>query len=87
MSFRPDVNTNKSIFYSFFLFLYHFPETRINNSLVSKYHPDFWIDGKWRCCAQTEKMAVGCIEYDPTRNGMGFFKTILTFKIFIPRKK
>uniref|UniRef100_A0A8B9T2B6 Tyrosine-protein kinase n=1 Tax=Anas platyrhynchos TaxID=8839 RepID=A0A8B9T2B6_ANAPL len=43
-------------------------ETRINNSLVSKYHPDFWIDGKWRCCAQTEKMAVGCIEYDPTRN-------------------
>uniref|UniRef100_A0A8C9F819 Tyrosine-protein kinase n=1 Tax=Pavo cristatus TaxID=9049 RepID=A0A8C9F819_PAVCR len=40
-----------------------------NNSLVSKYHPDFWIDGKWRCCAQTEKMAVGCIEYDPTKTG------------------
>uniref|UniRef100_A0A672U9U9 Tyrosine-protein kinase n=1 Tax=Strigops habroptila TaxID=2489341 RepID=A0A672U9U9_STRHB len=33
-----------------------------NNSLVSKCHPDFWIDGKWRCCAQTEKMAVGCVE-------------------------
>ncbi|XP_030360715.1 tyrosine-protein kinase ITK/TSK [Strigops habroptila] len=39
-----------------------------NNSLVSKCHPDFWIDGKWRCCAQTEKMAVGCVEYDPTKN-------------------
>uniref|UniRef100_A0A8C6IWY6 Tyrosine-protein kinase n=1 Tax=Melopsittacus undulatus TaxID=13146 RepID=A0A8C6IWY6_MELUD len=39
-----------------------------NNSLVSKCHPDFWIDGKWICCAQTEKMAVGCVEYDPTKN-------------------
>ncbi|XP_010164592.1 tyrosine-protein kinase ITK/TSK isoform X1 [Antrostomus carolinensis] len=43
-------------------------ETRNNNSLVSKCHPDFWIDGKWRCCAQTEKMATGCVEYDPTKN-------------------
>ncbi|XP_075297743.1 tyrosine-protein kinase ITK/TSK [Opisthocomus hoazin] len=43
-------------------------ETRNNNSLVSKCHPDFWIDGKWRCCAQTEKMAAGCVEYDPTKN-------------------
>ncbi|KFQ98594.1 Tyrosine-protein kinase ITK/TSK [Nipponia nippon] len=42
-------------------------ETRNNNSLVSKCHPDFWIDGKWRCCAQTEKMAAGCVEYDPTK--------------------
>uniref|UniRef100_A0A672U655 Tyrosine-protein kinase n=1 Tax=Strigops habroptila TaxID=2489341 RepID=A0A672U655_STRHB len=57
-----------------------------NNSLVSKCHPDFWIDGKWRCCAQTEKMAVGCVEYDPTKNGMGFVKTIPTLKIFIPSK-
>ncbi|XP_074912349.1 tyrosine-protein kinase ITK/TSK [Buteo buteo] len=43
-------------------------ETRSNNSLVSKCHPDFWIDGRWRCCAQTEKMAPGCVEYDPTKN-------------------
>ncbi|XP_009563530.2 tyrosine-protein kinase ITK/TSK [Cuculus canorus] len=43
-------------------------ETRNNNNLVSKCHPDFWIDGKWRCCAQTEKMAPGCVEYDPTKN-------------------
>ncbi|XP_064018044.1 tyrosine-protein kinase ITK/TSK isoform X2 [Pogoniulus pusillus] len=42
-------------------------ETRNNNSLVSKCHPDFWMDGKWRCCAQTEKMAAGCVEYDPTK--------------------
>ncbi|XP_039241178.1 tyrosine-protein kinase ITK/TSK isoform X2 [Pipra filicauda] len=43
-------------------------ETRNNNSLVSKCHPDFWLDGKWRCCAQTEKMALGCVEYDPSKN-------------------
>ncbi|NWH77104.1 ITK kinase, partial [Piaya cayana] len=43
-------------------------ETRNNNNLISKCHPDFWIDGKWRCCAQTEKMAPGCVEYDPTKN-------------------
>ncbi|KFU92954.1 Tyrosine-protein kinase ITK/TSK [Chaetura pelagica] len=42
-------------------------ETMNNNSLTSKCHPDFWIDGKWRCCAQTEKMAAGCVEYDPTK--------------------
>uniref|UniRef100_A0A8C0ERY5 non-specific protein-tyrosine kinase n=1 Tax=Bubo bubo TaxID=30461 RepID=A0A8C0ERY5_BUBBB len=38
-------------------------EIRNNNSLVSKCHPDFWIDGKWRCCAQTEKMAPGCVDF------------------------
>ncbi|XP_017683570.1 PREDICTED: tyrosine-protein kinase ITK/TSK isoform X1 [Lepidothrix coronata] len=43
-------------------------ETRNNNSLVSKCHTDFWLDGKWRCCAQTEKMALGCVEYDPSKN-------------------
>ncbi|XP_074987337.1 tyrosine-protein kinase ITK/TSK isoform X2 [Caretta caretta] len=43
-------------------------ETRNNNNLVPKYHPNFWIDGRWRCCAQTEKLAAGCIEYDPTKN-------------------
>ncbi|XP_070270621.1 tyrosine-protein kinase ITK/TSK [Myotis yumanensis] len=43
-------------------------ETRNNNSLVSKYHPNFWMDGRWRCCAQLEKLAVGCAQYDPTKN-------------------
>uniref|UniRef100_A0A8D0GQ13 Tyrosine-protein kinase n=1 Tax=Sphenodon punctatus TaxID=8508 RepID=A0A8D0GQ13_SPHPU len=43
-------------------------ETRNNNNLVQKYHPNFWMDGSWRCCAQTEKLAAGCLEYDPTRN-------------------
>ncbi|XP_006021229.1 tyrosine-protein kinase ITK/TSK [Alligator sinensis] len=43
-------------------------ETRNNNNLVPKYHPNFWINGKWRCCAQTEKLAAGCIIYDPTKN-------------------
>ncbi|KAK7810002.1 hypothetical protein U0070_015739 [Myodes glareolus] len=44
-------------------------ETRNNNSLVSKYHPNFWMDGRWRCCTQLEKLAVGCAPYDPTKNG------------------
>ncbi|XP_034037275.1 tyrosine-protein kinase ITK/TSK isoform X3 [Thalassophryne amazonica] len=39
-------------------------ETKCNN-LVAKYHPNFWMDGKWRCCHQTEKLALGCHEYDP----------------------
>ncbi|XP_029918152.1 tyrosine-protein kinase ITK/TSK isoform X2 [Myripristis murdjan] len=39
-------------------------ETKFN-SLVVKYHPNFWLDGKWRCCYQTEKLATGCHEYDP----------------------
>uniref|UniRef100_A0AAX7V2S9 Tyrosine-protein kinase n=1 Tax=Astatotilapia calliptera TaxID=8154 RepID=A0AAX7V2S9_ASTCA len=36
-----------------------------NNNLVPKYHPNFWMDGKWRCCQQTEKLATGCNVYDP----------------------
>nr|XP_033783661.1 tyrosine-protein kinase ITK/TSK isoform X3 [Geotrypetes seraphini] len=43
-------------------------ETRNNNSLMPKYHPNFWLDGRWRCCAQTEKLAAGCAMYDPTRD-------------------
>ncbi|KAK2509458.1 hypothetical protein MC885_011865 [Smutsia gigantea] len=43
-------------------------ETRNNNSLVSKYHPNFWMDGRWRCCAQLEKLAGGCAQYDPSKN-------------------
>nr|XP_046262891.1 tyrosine-protein kinase ITK/TSK [Scatophagus argus] len=39
-------------------------ETKHNN-LVAKYHPNFWMDGKWRCCQQTEKLAAGCRTYDP----------------------
>ncbi|KAM9356613.1 tyrosine-protein kinase ITK/TSK [Symphorus nematophorus] len=39
-------------------------ETKHNN-LVAKYHPNFWMDGKWRCCQQTEKLAAGCLVYDP----------------------
>uniref|UniRef100_A0A8C4EF28 non-specific protein-tyrosine kinase n=1 Tax=Dicentrarchus labrax TaxID=13489 RepID=A0A8C4EF28_DICLA len=38
-----------------------------SNSLVAKYHPNFWMDGKWRCCLQTEKLATGCHVYDPMR--------------------
>uniref|UniRef100_A0A6J0VEI6 Tyrosine-protein kinase n=1 Tax=Pogona vitticeps TaxID=103695 RepID=A0A6J0VEI6_9SAUR len=37
--------------------------TRSNNNLVTKFHPNFWIDGRWRCCAQSEKLATGCVEY------------------------
>lgn len=70
----------------FFFFSKCFSETRYNNSLASKCHPDFWLDGKWRCCAQTEKMAAGCVVYDPTKNGKGLVKNILTQKIFIPIK-
>uniref|UniRef100_A0A8C0LHZ5 Tyrosine-protein kinase n=1 Tax=Canis lupus dingo TaxID=286419 RepID=A0A8C0LHZ5_CANLU len=43
-------------------------ETKNNNSLVPMYHPNFWMDGRWRCCAQMEKLAVGCAQYDPTKN-------------------
>uniref|UniRef100_UPI003AB012A7 tyrosine-protein kinase ITK/TSK isoform X2 n=1 Tax=Centroberyx gerrardi TaxID=166262 RepID=UPI003AB012A7 len=39
-------------------------ETKYNN-LVVKYHPNFWMDGRWKCCHQTEKLATGCQEYDP----------------------
>ncbi|KAM9375530.1 tyrosine-protein kinase ITK/TSK [Pholidichthys leucotaenia] len=40
-----------------------------NNSLVPKYHPNFWMEGKWRCCQQSEKLALGCQVYDPVGNG------------------
>uniref|UniRef100_UPI0037E8AFCC tyrosine-protein kinase ITK/TSK n=1 Tax=Semicossyphus pulcher TaxID=241346 RepID=UPI0037E8AFCC len=36
-----------------------------NNNLVPKYHPNFWMDGKWKCCLQTEKLAAGCHVYNP----------------------
>ncbi|XP_051716639.1 tyrosine-protein kinase ITK/TSK [Ctenopharyngodon idella] len=40
-------------------------EATQNNNLFLKYHPDFWVEGKWRCCLQTEKLAAGCSEYYP----------------------
>ncbi|XP_043112511.1 tyrosine-protein kinase ITK/TSK [Puntigrus tetrazona] len=40
-------------------------EATQNNNLFLKYHPDFWVEGKWRCCHQTEKLAAGCSEYYP----------------------
>uniref|UniRef100_A0A671PTS5 Tyrosine-protein kinase n=1 Tax=Sinocyclocheilus anshuiensis TaxID=1608454 RepID=A0A671PTS5_9TELE len=42
-------------------------EATQNNNLFLKYHPDFWGEGKWRCCQQTEKLATGCSEYYPTK--------------------
>ncbi|XP_044306958.1 tyrosine-protein kinase ITK/TSK isoform X2 [Varanus komodoensis] len=42
-------------------------ETRNNNNLVTKFHPNFWMEGRWRCCAQAEKMATGCVEYVPSK--------------------
>uniref|UniRef100_A0A665U9M3 non-specific protein-tyrosine kinase n=1 Tax=Echeneis naucrates TaxID=173247 RepID=A0A665U9M3_ECHNA len=43
-----------------------------NNDLVAKYHPNFWMDGKWRCCQQSEKLAAGCYVYDPVGYGIYF---------------
>uniref|UniRef100_A0A8C8VLB7 Tyrosine-protein kinase n=1 Tax=Pelusios castaneus TaxID=367368 RepID=A0A8C8VLB7_9SAUR len=57
-----------------------FSLSRNNNNLVPKFHPNFWMDGRWRCCAQTEKLAAGCVEYDPTKNGMEFFTDILSLR-------
>ncbi|XP_073423983.1 tyrosine-protein kinase ITK/TSK [Dendrobates tinctorius] len=39
--------------------------TKNNHCLVPKYHPNFWMEGRWRCCCQTEKLAAGCTVYDP----------------------
>lgn len=35
------------------------------NDLVTKYHTSMWMEGKWRCCQQTDKLAMGCVQYDP----------------------
>ncbi|GCC37896.1 hypothetical protein chiPu_0016405 [Chiloscyllium punctatum] len=43
-------------------------ETKNNNILIPKYHPNFWTDGYWRCCAQPDKLAMGCLLYDPNRD-------------------
>uniref|UniRef100_A0A7N6C060 Tyrosine-protein kinase n=1 Tax=Anabas testudineus TaxID=64144 RepID=A0A7N6C060_ANATE len=41
-----------------------------SNALVTKYHPNFWMDGKWKCCQQTEKLATGCHVYNPLGYGL-----------------
>uniref|UniRef100_A0A8C5DX45 Tyrosine-protein kinase n=1 Tax=Gouania willdenowi TaxID=441366 RepID=A0A8C5DX45_GOUWI len=43
-------------------------ETKQNN-LVTKFHPNFWINGKWECCQQKQKLATGCRVYDPVDFG------------------
>ncbi|XP_062909163.1 tyrosine-protein kinase ITK/TSK-like [Mobula hypostoma] len=43
-------------------------ESKNNNILTNKYHPNFWAEGHWLCCAQLDKMAMGCQLYDPNRD-------------------
>ncbi|XP_068129202.1 LOW QUALITY PROTEIN: tyrosine-protein kinase ITK/TSK [Hyperolius riggenbachi] len=40
-----------------------------NHCMIPKYHTNFWVEGRWRCCGQTEKMAAGCTVYDPSMSG------------------
>uniref|UniRef100_A0A8C4T3G0 Tyrosine-protein kinase n=1 Tax=Erpetoichthys calabaricus TaxID=27687 RepID=A0A8C4T3G0_ERPCA len=60
--FAPDKDTQQK-------WVWALKEETKNNNLLNKYHPNFWVDGRWRCCSQTEKLAAGCVEYDPTKNG------------------
>nr|XP_033801870.1 tyrosine-protein kinase Tec [Geotrypetes seraphini]XP_033801879.1 tyrosine-protein kinase Tec [Geotrypetes seraphini]XP_033801889.1 tyrosine-protein kinase Tec [Geotrypetes seraphini]XP_033801899.1 tyrosine-protein kinase Tec [Geotrypetes seraphini] len=39
-------------------------EIKVNNHIVAKYHPQFWTEGTYQCCRQTEKLAPGCEEYN-----------------------
>ncbi|XP_030047218.1 tyrosine-protein kinase Tec isoform X2 [Microcaecilia unicolor] len=39
-------------------------EIKVNNHIVAKYHPQFWTEGSYQCCRQTEKLAPGCEEYN-----------------------
>ncbi|XP_053559962.1 tyrosine-protein kinase Tec isoform X2 [Bombina bombina] len=39
-------------------------EIKNNNYILAKYHPQFWADGAYHCCRQTEKLAPGCEEYN-----------------------
>lgn len=56
---------NKMVHYQI-LILYK--ETKGNN-LASNYHPDFWGEGRWRCCNRTDKLAPGCSDYYPSGGG------------------
>ncbi|XP_039631094.1 tyrosine-protein kinase ITK/TSK [Polypterus senegalus] len=60
--FAPDKDTQQK-------WVWALKEETKHNNLLNKYHPNFWVDGRWRCCSQTEKLAAGCVEYDPTKNG------------------
>lgn len=35
------------------------------NDLATKHHPSMWMEGKWRCCQQTDRLAMGCVHYEP----------------------
>ncbi|XP_067891899.1 tyrosine-protein kinase Tec [Heterodontus francisci] len=39
-------------------------EIRNNDSIMPKYHPQFWAEGAWQCCRQADKLAPGCEEYN-----------------------
>uniref|UniRef100_A0A4W3HC28 Tyrosine-protein kinase n=1 Tax=Callorhinchus milii TaxID=7868 RepID=A0A4W3HC28_CALMI len=43
-------------------------KTKNNNTLIPKFHPNFWTEGRWRCCSQLDKLAAGCLLYDPNRD-------------------
>lgn len=58
-------------FLYFVLFFLSHAETK-DNDLAAKFHPNFWMEGKWRCCQQTEKLAAGCYVYDPLGLGSYF---------------
>ncbi|KAJ8262186.1 hypothetical protein GJAV_G00163480 [Gymnothorax javanicus] len=39
-------------------------EIKGNPTVLAKFHPQFWQEGVWLCCRQTEKLALGCEEYN-----------------------
>uniref|UniRef100_A0A8C7IRL4 Tyrosine-protein kinase n=1 Tax=Oncorhynchus kisutch TaxID=8019 RepID=A0A8C7IRL4_ONCKI len=39
-------------------------EIKENSVIVAKFHPEFWLEGVWLCCRQTEKLAPGCEKYN-----------------------
>uniref|UniRef100_A0AAZ3QHV0 non-specific protein-tyrosine kinase n=1 Tax=Oncorhynchus tshawytscha TaxID=74940 RepID=A0AAZ3QHV0_ONCTS len=39
-------------------------EIKENSVIVAKFHPQFWLEGVWLCCRQTEKLAPGCEKYN-----------------------
>ncbi|CAH2300139.1 tyrosine- kinase Tec isoform X1 [Pelobates cultripes] len=39
-------------------------EIKNNTYILAKYHPQFWADGVYQCCRQTDKLAPGCEEYN-----------------------
>ncbi|XP_076877043.1 tyrosine-protein kinase ITK/TSK [Brachyhypopomus gauderio] len=41
-------------------------EVTKHNEVSLYYHPDFWGDGRWRCCDRPQKQSAGCSEYFPS---------------------